>query len=106
MITHPPKEFVKYGDTFTLISVSRTAMVYKRRVIGHSKVLDYYEVFRKQKRRTTDKNWAKAKRLKVSGIPVYDYPRDEDFGIWAWVYGPDHESNLNLNRAMNKFNSV
>ena len=72
------KQFIYKGDVFTQLDKSETAYIYQRM---HENTL-YYEVFRIK----TAEILKDFENKIGSGEFKHRYPRDNDFGVWAWCF--------------------
>jgi hypothetical protein len=70
-----PASFILKGEPFEQVFENETHYIYKR---IHAET-DYFEVFRKKLTRCFD-----FETKKPTGELKEKYPRDEDFGKWAW----------------------
>ncbi|MHC1778461.1 MAG: hypothetical protein AB9834_23870 [Lentimicrobium sp.] len=70
-----PQRFEQKGDLFIQVYEDERNYIYKR---NHAET-DYFEVFRKKLTRCFD-----FETKKPTGELKEKYPKDEDFGKWAW----------------------
>lgn len=70
-----PESFISKGETFERIYDDETSYVYKRIHSG----IEYFEAFRKKNIRCVDLYTKVA-----TGEWKEKYPKDKDFGKWAW----------------------
>jgi hypothetical protein len=90
-MTKLEKVFTYKGDKFTMHKESKTAYIYKR-MHGNTA---YYEVFG-----IRVSEILKDFENKIgSGEFKERYPKDNDFGVWAWCFA-------NEETAVNKFNEL
>lgn len=85
------KEFIYKGDTFTQLDKSDSGYIYLRM---HENT-PYYEVFGIKVSEILEDFENKT----GSGEFKHRYPRDNDFGVWAWCF-------KNKEAAIRKFDSL
>jgi len=84
-----PIKLRKNGFDYELVLRGKKALIYSQRV---SENVTYYEVFRMKISRT--------KTIQGKIIPPHErFPRDEDFGKWAWTY-------RSYDKALRKFHDL
>lgn len=71
------ENFKKHGETFTKVYESEKAYIYSR-MVGK---VEYFEVFKKTYKNVSD--YVDGKYVITDELREY-YPKDEDFGKFAW----------------------